>query len=260
MNIKSFQKYISLSESETRIAGLKTGRTDLIPLLDEKKLYSEIKKGKYDFVRVKILSEDVQLFQKLQLINIPFYIYNIQCRNVKFIGKEDGKLCISPEIQYEILSKKHKSFLKKLIAETIKNDSGLNYRIDLFLKFFPEKKIVESATEYAAAFFNSNDENKIGWVIKYKNKCIGFCICRYEKNNMEGLLYGISKQFQGRGFSRDLIKIVKKFCFENNIQTLSNNVVIHNQKSLKSMIREGVVPQKLYFNIFLFPLLSFKRK
>lgn len=258
--MKSSEKYLSYSASESRITALKTGRSGLIERLDEKKLLHEIIRNKYDIVRMKVCAEDIFFFEKLRRIKYPFHLYNIQWRNIKEISEEDGKIADEPGIKYEVIAAGHKNILKKLAKETVLNDSGLNYYSSLFSKLIPPEKLLETATEYALSFVHPNNENKIGWMLKVKNSYAGFCICSYDDKNMEGLLYGIQKKFQGKSYARLLIRIVKKFCYDNNLRTFSNNVVIQNSKSLKSMANEGVLPRRAYFNIFLFPLLSINKE
>lgn len=256
--MKTSAKYIKYSSSESRITGLKTGRIGLIEFLNEKELSMEIVKERYDLIKMKICAEDAFLFEKLHSFNFPFHIYNIQVRNVKEINAGDRNLVEEPGIKYEVIVDRHKGILRKFVKETIMEDSGLNYYSGLYSKLVPSEIRLNATIEYVLSFIYPNNENKIGWLMKIKNQYAGFCICSFEKKNMEGLLYGISKQFLRKGYSRNLIKVVKKFCHDNNIKTLSDNVVIQNIKSLKSMANEGVLPQKIYFNIFLFPLLSMK--
>lgn len=256
---KSSETYISYSPSESSITGLKTGRSGLIVRLDEKKLSREIISNKYDIVRMKVCAGDIFFFEKLRRIKYPFHLYNIQWRNIKKISKEDGRMAEEQGIKYEVISMGHKNILKKFVKETVLNDSGLNYYSRLFSKLVAPEKLLEAATEYAMSFVHPNNENKIGWMLKVKKRYAGFCICSYDDKNMEGLLYGINKKFQGKGYARLLIKIVKKFSYDNNLRTISTNVVIQNAKSLKSMANEGVLPRTAYFNVFLFPLLSINK-
>lgn len=258
--MKSFEKFIQYSPSESKITGLRTGRSGLIDHLNEKKLSTEIIKGKYDLVRLKICADDVFLFEKLSSLPCPFHIYNIQLRNIKRINEEDGRLETEPEVRCEVITAKHKNILKPLVKETLLRDSGLNYYNSLLSELVPGEKLLEAATEYALSFIHPNRENKIGWMMKIRNEYAGFCICRYDNRNMEGLLYGVKEHFQGKNYSRNLIRIVKKFCYNNQISTLGNNVVVQNKKSLKNMANENVLPGKMYFNIFLLPLLSLNKE
>lgn len=252
--------HIEHSAEESHITGLKTGRSGLIESLDEKELLKVIQREKYDFVRLKISASDHLLFRKLNRLPYPHQLYNIQSRVLIKIKKEDRFPVLKKGITYEVYDGSQEKIIASFVRDALRLDSGINFQSALFEKLVPAKKRTEAAIRYAQSFIFSEKGSKIIYLLKYNNEYIGFGMCSYDRKNFEGLLIGIKKKYYGNNFAQELLKIGKKFCADRGIPDFSNNIVIQNKKSLKSMVNEGAIPLDIYLNIFLFPLLSKRNK
>lgn len=254
--MKSLNTYLSLSETESRIFGLKVGRSERLDSFDENLLLKDIIEREFDICRIKTDAANKNIFKQLDYIGIPYHLYNVLSQSGKITGPED---LINPgesKLSGEVYDGSQKETLYQLVGSAVSEDTGVNFFNFYFENCLPLQKRVEAAQQYAHAFIHSQNPGKTGWIFKYREEYVGFCLLLIEKTFGDLVFFGVGDKFRGLGFSREIQKYALDFCYRNKIAYMGGDIAIQNVGSLKSVLNVGGSQRKSYFNFILTPFFS----
>ena len=94
-------------------------------------------------------------------------------------------------------------------------------------------------------FLNSNSDNKYYFMVKEKEKIIGFMNCEIENN--EGLFdIGLCKEYRGRGLGKRLLETAINFLNNRNVEKISlivieKNIIAHEMYKKRGFLKENTI-------------------
>lgn len=248
--------YLKISEQESQVYGIAFAR-GYIQSKDwqPNDLLADILEGEIDVARLKVPSTDDQLFTKLDSLGIPYSIYSLIVRNTIEITLEDifeG----DPELAFELYTAQQAPILQQVVRECIINRTATNYEDVDLAGIITQEKELEASDQYVQLYDNSSNPSRIGWLIKKGEEYIGYVFGTFRGEEFEGDFYGIIPAHRGTGrYARMVQQFLKDMCRRRGVRYFLNDVVQQNFSSLRSIIKESLVPIGSYFNIYLKPFL-----
>ena len=250
--------YLHYSADESETLGLKVARGEIMEF-DAKALYDEIWRGMYDLCKVKINADNPRLMRQLENLGLPYHVFSIIYRNRLSIVVNDQAYVPHQHIGFELFEGKPEQIgvLQKLVKECIGNETGLVYQNELLSHLITPDAEKEASAVYACSFFREKDPNKIGWLITYKGKYVGYNLGAFRGPDFEGILIGVLPSYRNKGIASEVnTRFSKVFFPTNNIRYFINDIHIQNHASLKSVFKSGATPSKTFLHVVIFGLFS----
>jgi GNAT superfamily N-acetyltransferase len=106
--------------------------------------------------------------------------------------------------------------------------------------------LVEGYTEWVSSFISA--ENKIVWFVVNEEKIIGFAACSFneDQKSCEGVLYGVKKEYAGKGIYSDIIRYTQKYFKDRGYVHMWVSTQLQNYSVQKAWIKEGFSLRKSF--------------
>ncbi len=209
---------IDFSETESNILKLKIGRCNT-DNFDENILLNKIIEGKYDVVRLKLPSEDEEVSNKLNKINLPFYFSgSIRRYKTKISKKPDGDY-INKTLEFEKYNGLQDAIFEELLEDTWGTYPIEYYRTPILKDLVSKKQeLISVCTFYKKQNFNLSDSQNTMMFMKDKGSYVGFFALNIVGNHLESHIGGIKKVFQKDGYFLDMLRYIKNYCIDNHLE------------------------------------------
>lgn len=209
---------LDFSTTESEILQLKIGRCNT-DNFDENILLNKIIEGKYDVVRLKLPAEDEEVSNKLNNINLPFYFSgSIRRYKTKISKKPEGDY-INKSLLFEKYDGSQDAIFDDLLDDTWGSYPIGYYRTPILKELVNKKQELKSVcTFYKKQNFNLSDSLNTMMFMKDKGAYVGFFALNFVGNHLESHIGGIKKVFQKDGYFLDMLRYIKNFCIDNNLE------------------------------------------
>lgn len=243
-----------ISELESKVVGHNIGRYKAnIENLDIIELEENIKQLKPDICRLKINGRDDKLFDKLDNLNYPFELYNINYYNVFDISNIKPQK-IPTELSYRqvIEGNKDKDFYE-VLSDIISARSWMEYNTFITSNIFNEKLKKDAAIKHYESFANKTNPLSYTGLVYFKQTPIGLFMGSFVEDSFFGNLFGLVERFRNKGLSQYFYYFMYGECKKRNISFFKNEVNLFNYKSQQSALTQGFLPKEIYYNLSIFP-------
>jgi predicted acetyltransferase len=247
---------ITFSAKESGVLGVRIARGVLNQSWQPSQLQQAALAGEYDFLRLKLPSNDEQVFVKLDALGMHYCIHSILVRNSVAISEAHSKLLRDLRINFELFDGSQELAMKQLVKDSWGARTAINYYNPNFRHWVSYEQEMEGSAAYACEFNYSLDPTMPNWIVKLDGKPIGFVLGKVSDEGFEGIMYSILPEYRGHNYAEDIMMFLKKWCFEQGIATFYNDVVFQNMPSLKSIVTESIVPIETYLNVTISSLLG----
>jgi len=247
---------ITFSAKESEVLGVRIARAVLNEYWQPQQLLQASLAGGYDFLRLKLPSNDEQVFAKLDALGMHYCLHSILVRNSVAITEAHGKLLKDLRVTFELFDGSNELAMKELVKDSWGARTAVNYHNPNFRHWVSYEQEMEGSAAYACEFNYSVNASMPNWIVKLEGKSIGFVLGKVSNEGFEGIMYSILPEYRGHNYAEDIMMFLKKWCFEQGIATFFNDVVFQNMPSLKSIVTESIVPIETYLNVTISSLLS----
>jgi predicted acetyltransferase len=247
---------ITFSAKESEVLGVRIARGVLNQSWHPSQLQQAALAGEYDFLRLKLPSNDEQVFAKLDALGMHYCLHSILVRNSVKITEAHNKLHRDLRVTFELFDGSNELAMKQLVKNSWGARTAVNYHNPNFRHWVSYEQEMEGSAAYACEFNYSVNASMPNWMVKLDGKPIGFVLGKASNEGFEGIMYSILPEYRGYNYAEDIMIFLKKWCFEQGITTFFNDVVFQNMPSLKSIVTESIVPIETYLNVTISSLLS----
>lgn len=205
------------SKNETEVLGFNIARCNEDEF-DENQLKSEIFEGKYDLCRLKIPAENEMVSSKLYKVGIPFFFSGSIRRYKTFINEKPQGEFLYPDMTYEMYDGTQDELLFELLKGTWGTYPLGYYRTPFVCELVDKEAEIQSVFKfYKKSNLNSlNPENSIMFM-NHKGNYVGFFALNKIGGGLESHIGGIVEPYRKGGYFLDMLRYIKIFCVENNL-------------------------------------------
>lgn len=247
------------SSHESEITKLRIARgTERFDSLPKDDLIRQILENQYDVCKIKMNSNNKDVFDQLDLLGFHYHIISVIYRNVKEIRKEDMSYKLPDGIEFEVYDGSQFEIYTKLVRSSIGNPTGVSYSIWPLNKMIPRELDLEMSVGYALEFeHGKSDPAKQAWLMKDNGNYVGYFMGILSEDHYEGTLYGVSNEHRNKGYGKVMYAFMQRNCAEMGIKYFYTDVQIQNYPSQISTIRGGLNPKSIYFHVCVTPFASY---
>lgn len=247
---------ITFSAKESEVLGVRIARGVLGRKWQPTQLKQDALAGRYDFLRLKLPSNDEQVFAKLDALGMPYCLHSILVRNSVDITAAHAHPYRDLRVTFELFDGSNEAAMKQLVKDSWGERTAVNYHNPNFRHWVSYGQEMDGSAAYACEFNYTHNPTMPNWMVKLQGKPIGFVLGKVSEEGFEGIMYSIVPEFRGHNYAEDIMLFLKKWCFEQGIARFYNDVVFQNMPSLKSIVTESIVPVETYLNVTISSLLS----
>lgn len=243
-----------ISELESKMVGHNIGRyKSNIENLDITELEENIKQIKPDICRLKINGRDDKLFDKLDKLNYPYEVYNINYYNVFDLSSVKEKEPPS-ELSYRQVKEgiEDKDFYI-VLSNVLSARSWMEYNSFLTSNIFNENLKNEAALKFYQNFADGSNPMNFTGLVYFNETPIGLFMGYFIEDSFFGNLFGLVESFRNKGLSQYFYYFMYRECKKRNIKFFKNEVNLFNFNSQKSALSQGFLPREIYYNLSIFP-------
>ena len=91
----------------------------------------------------------------------------------------------------------------------------------------PPDLILEGYVEWATGFVGQ-DPGRVAWIVRRADRAVAFATCRFDREEADGILYGVLPSESGRGIYRDLIRFTSRRAFDRGCRRMHLSTQVHN--------------------------------
>ncbi len=250
---------ITFSEKESSVLGVRIARGVLTKDWQPAALLDVAMQGEYDFLRLKLPSNDEQAFEKLDKLGVHYSLHSILVRNRVSITESHSVTYRPLRVTFELYDGNNEGAMRQLVKDSWGNRTAVNYHNPNFRHWVSYEHEMEGSAAYATEFNYKVNPHMPNWIVSLQGKPIGFVLGKVSEEGFEGIMYSIIPKHRGKNYAEDIMLFLKKWCFEQGISTFYNDVVFQNMASLKSIVVESIVPVETYLNLTISTLLNVDR-
>jgi predicted acetyltransferase len=247
---------ITFSAKESEVLGVRIARGVLNQDWQPSQLLQATLSGGYDFLRLKLPSNDEQVFAKLDSLGMHYCLHSILVRNSVDITAAHNFLYRDLRVEFELFDGSNEAAMKQLVKDSWGARTAVNYHNPNFRHWVTYEQEMQGSAAYACEFNYTINPTMPNWIVKLQGKPIGFVLGKVSEEGFEGIMYSIVPEFRGHNYAEDIMLFLKKWCFQQGIARFYNDVVFQNMPSLKSIVTESIVPVETYLNITISSLLN----
>jgi len=247
---------LKYSKQESRLLGVKFARSNRLDTIPVKSLIKEVVDGDFDFCRIKINAAEKNTLNALNLAGIPYDIYSVIVRNEIDVNAYKQQLSFS-ELHFELYDGSQIDELKNVMTLALAQPTATNFTNTLFESVVSPKSLMEAACQFILSpSENFTSKHQRTWIVKEKNRSVGFVSGEISRSQFEGILHGVIPEFRGRSLGKQIMSFIIQYCKDSGIRSFCNDVVFQNLPSLANIIRSNISPIKTYLNLTLNPMMS----
>jgi hypothetical protein len=227
---------ISYSAVESKRFGCKILRGSIYKL-DCDALKSLIISEEPDVIVLRLPSEVKQTHYQLTTIGFPvlhcdtLVVYQCALSSIQSVALRNN-------LAFNLVTKKTEAVITSLVTE-IFQDYNNHYSSN---PFFNKDAILQGYIEWAHSFINEIDNTKYAWYVTFNDTIIAFALCSTDNTNgCEGVLYGVKKEYAGKGVYSDIIRFTQNYFKTNGLKVMKVSTQIQNHSVQKAWVKEGFV-------------------
>tara|TARA_Y100000385_G_scaffold66934_1_gene66709 strand:- start:23201 stop:24199 length:999 start_codon:yes stop_codon:yes gene_type:complete len=249
---------MKVSREESAMFGVKICRYEgNLVSLDCDQLERDILKFNPDLCRIKVLGNDIELFEKLNSLNYYYDLYNLSYYNSLELNKL-GDVERNPNLHIrEVVNPIDDEDFNFVLSNLLASRSWVEYDSFLSKNILSEDKKRSASFDFYSSFSKQNDGNSYTGLMYKNDKAIGMFMGLFKGEVFFGNLFGLIDEYRGQGLSKYFYGFMYEICHERGINYFENEVNIFNFSSQQSALSQNFMPTKIYYNITIYPFSNF---
>ncbi|MFT6209726.1 MAG: hypothetical protein ACJAYA_000237 [Bacteroidia bacterium] len=247
---------LNRSEAESKVYNLEFFRAKVEKVEDYSAFLDVLLAKKVDVLRLKVNANDKQVYSFLDLLGIPYQLYNMLYTNYVGIADlpEEAFQC-PPNYTCEEFEPSQIERMRGMVTRTINKKTWVNYNSDLVYNRITDEVELCASQEYGCSFY-AEDGSKASWIIRYENEDIGFFMGEESEDGFNGTFYGILPEHRNQEHSKVVYMLMLDICRKRGYRFFKNDIGVMNIPSQKSAASQRMTPTNIYFHFELYPMLS----
>jgi predicted acetyltransferase len=227
-------KQVLFSDVDSQRFGINVYRATLDEVEIEN-LKEQIKSDAIDLIILRLPSATKD--QHSALHQLGFQVIHADTLVYYFCTLNNEITPLRNELSFEVISEENKEILNEIVPIIFK-DYTSHYASNPMLD---RAKTSEGYIEWAKSYVTTANPNRISWLVKSENAIIGFATCSFnvEKNDCEGVLYGVMPDASGKGVYTDIIRFTQSYFKDLGYKTMWVSTQIQNYSVQKAWIKEN---------------------
>ena len=252
---------MKISQLESAFFNYKVGRQELYADdYTQSQLEVSILEGQFDICRIKLYGGKKDLLDSLNKLGFPYEIYTINYYNFLKIADKpklirDGMFTIR-----EVHRSKEDAEFIEILEEVLDQNEWMEYDSTLSNSLMPVIQRKKLAKAYYSSFCSTERPNTYTGILNKEGKGIGIFMGEFKDNSFHGALFGLKKAYRAKGYAKYFYDFMCEICLDKGIEYFADEVNIFNIPSQQSALSQNLVPQKVYFNISIFPFYHYQDK
>ena len=232
---------VIFSEVDSQRFGINVFRATLNEV-DIENLKEQIQTDSIDLIILRLPSTTKD--QHSELHQMGFQIIHADTLVYYFCNLNSEITPLRNELSFEVISAENNEILNEIVPLIFK-DYTSHYASNPMLD---KIKTSEGYIEWAKSYVATANPNRISWLVKNENEIIGFATCSFnqEKNECEGVLYGVMPQAAGKGVYTDIIRFTQGYFKHEGYKTMWVSTQIQNYSVQKAWIKENFQLKKAF--------------
>lgn len=206
-------------------------------------IVQDIEKYEIDLLILRVPSTEVYQLHLLNQLSCEYIIADTLVYYSIDLNKIETPILKNNNLQFQLASESDKDLLYPLVMETFdgyKNHYYSNPHLN-------KNGILEGYAEWTLGHIES--PNKLCFIAKDGDKIVAFASCSYIDDTAEGVIFGVSKDYAGRGIYTDLIKYSHIYFKEKGFKMMKVSTQIQNYTVQRVWIKEGYLIENAYITI-----------
>ena len=241
---KTTEQIFNYSESESRRFNMNIYRA-VVDKIDVRSLKKDIIANQVDIGILRVQSNCFAELSKLNQLGFPYINADTLVYYHIDLAKHQSKPYRNQDLTFEIMSKDDIKILDALVEEIF-----VGYTNHYFSNPYIDKQsILEGYQEWVQGFLDTDNNNKICYLVKKDNAIAGFATVAVEGDVGEGVLYGVLPAFAGQGIYSDIIRYTLEAVKNMGLKTMKVSTQIQNYAVQKVWVREQFYLKESYATI-----------
>lgn len=212
---------ITFSAKESEVLGVRIARGVLNQSWQPSQLQQAALAGEYDFLRLKLPSNDEQVFTKLDALGMHYCLHSILVRNSVAINEAHNTLQRDLRVTFELFDGSNELAMKQLVKDSWGARTAVNYHNTNFRHWVSYEQEMEGSAAYACEFNYSVNPSMPNWIVKLDGKPIGFVLGKASNEGFEGIMYSILPEYRGHNYAEDIMIFLKNGALSRALQRFS---------------------------------------
>lgn len=210
--------------------------------VDIENLKEQIEADEIDLIILRLPSASKD--QHSELHQLGFQIIHADTLVYYFCTLNSEVTSLRNDLNFEVISEENKEILNEIVPIIFK-DYTSHYASNPMLD---KAKTSEGYIEWAKSYVTTSNPNRISWLVKNGSEIIGFATCSFnqEKNECEGVLYGVMPEASGKGVYTDIIRFTQSYFKNLGFKTMWVSTQIQNYSVQKAWIKENFQLKKAF--------------
>ncbi len=247
---------ITYSERESKLFKLRFGRYEG-PMYDAHVMRNEILDGCYDFVRLKLIDPNGELFVQLEQVGFPYLLLDIHRLYDLDLTTYEVPAQQHPEVTFEPCDGSQQQQYAQLVRDTYTELPMGFFKHSVLDTYFPADLQVENfAGHLAANYIEKGNPGKQGWLIKLNEEYIGCCATEFKGEHSYTPYIGLLPQYRKKNLFTDVARYLQKAMKDGGCRYATGAARLHNIASQVNFEREGQKYTRHDYVFMLTPMLS----
>jgi ribosomal protein S18 acetylase RimI-like enzyme len=237
---------ISYSSIESNRFGLKIYRGSQ-ESLDMTELQGIMDRQSPDIIIFRIPCEYQYQIHQLNALECPIVVADTLVYYTADLNNLIPNKIKNADLDFYIGQEIHQSSVQELVNECFRDYTNHYFSNPLLDK----KKILEGYQEWAVNYFDTNQKDRIAWLVEKKKQAVAFMTCNFSAKECEIILNGVKPTFEGQGIYSDLLRYTQDHFKAAGLQKMKISTQIQNYRVQKVWHREGFTLDRAYVTIHL---------
>jgi|GEM_PF-4269411 len=227
------------SERESALFGFKFGRYEG-ELNEPELLLNEINKGGYDFVRIKVLNAEEDLFLNIEKMGLPYRLLDIH--RYYTLDFKKTPLAKPAESPMQLIRNEGQltAHVHQLVTDTFTELPMGYFRYPEIEQYFPKHLQLQNLAEYISTSYQSTyNPGRQAWVITYNGEAIGCSSTEFKGAEAYTTYIGLLPQYRQKSHYAEVIRQMQYLIQEAGCQYCTGSSRLHNLASQAVFEREG---------------------
>lgn len=205
--------------------------------IDETIIIRDLINNSVDIAIIRVPVESIHNLYRLENLNIPYLVADTLVYYDVVLSDYPINPIVNKDIEFIECTEKNVAELRILVSEIFQK-----YHNHYFSNPYLNRNVIlEGYIEWANNYIRTIKKDRFVYLVKKQNNFVAFLTCSisFEKNEGEGVLYGVLSSESGNKIYSDMIRFTQSYMKNLGIKRMIVSTQVHNYAVQKVWMREG---------------------